>query len=88
VVEVGVGGRTDATNVVHPTVCGISSLGYDHQKVLGDTLTEIAYEKAGIFKARLLQPDDRRPVFHTTTSPRYYRPECPPIQSPRTKKPC
>ncbi|ELR15504.1 folylpolyglutamate synthase, putative [Acanthamoeba castellanii str. Neff] len=49
-VEVGVGGRTDATNVVHPDACGISSLGYDHQKVLGDTLTEIAYEKAGIFK--------------------------------------
>ncbi len=51
-VEVGVGGRTDATNVVHPDACGISSLGYDHQKVLGDTLTEIAYEKAGIFKVR------------------------------------
>jgi folylpolyglutamate synthase/dihydropteroate synthase len=54
-VEVGVGGRTDATNVVHPDACGISSLGYDHQKVLGDTLTEIAYEKAGIFKVRSLQ---------------------------------
>jgi len=50
VIEVGLGGRTDATNVVHPVVCGISSLGLDHQHVLGDTLAEIAYEKAGIFK--------------------------------------
>lgn len=50
VIEVGLGGRTDATNVVQPDACGISSLGYDHQAVLGDTLTEIAYEKAGIMK--------------------------------------
>jgi folylpolyglutamate synthase/dihydropteroate synthase len=52
VIEVGVGGRTDATNVVHPVVCGVSSLGYDHQDVLGDTLTQIAFEKGGIFKVR------------------------------------
>jgi dihydrofolate synthase/folylpolyglutamate synthase len=50
--EVGVGGRTDATNVVFPDACGITSLGYDHQAVLGDSLTEIAFEKAGIFKVR------------------------------------
>ncbi len=50
VIEVGVGGRTDATNVVKPAVCGISSLGYDHCNVLGDTLSQIAFEKAGIFK--------------------------------------
>ncbi|KXS20063.1 FolC bifunctional protein [Gonapodya prolifera JEL478] len=51
VLEVGVGGEYDATNVVErPVVCGISALGYDHQNVLGDTLEEIAWNKAGIFK--------------------------------------
>jgi len=50
VMEVGIGGRTDATNVEGSVVCGITSLGYDHQEVLGNTLTEIAYEKSGIFK--------------------------------------
>ncbi|RWW06272.1 hypothetical protein GW17_00030412 [Ensete ventricosum] len=49
--EVGLGGKFDATNVVQkPIVCGISSLGYDHMEILGNTLREIAGEKAGIFK--------------------------------------
>ncbi|XP_044983368.1 folylpolyglutamate synthase-like [Hordeum vulgare subsp. vulgare] len=49
--EVGLGGKFDATNVVKtPVVCGISSLGYDHMEILGNTLGEIAGEKAGIFK--------------------------------------
>ncbi|CAH1430638.1 unnamed protein product [Lactuca virosa] len=51
VMEVGLGGKTDATNVVQtPIVCGITPLGYDHTEVLGNTLGEIAGEKAGIFK--------------------------------------
>ncbi|KAF8780259.1 hypothetical protein HU200_001930 [Digitaria exilis] len=51
VLEVGLGGKFDATNVVQePIVCGISSLGYDHMEILGNTLGEIAGEKAGIFK--------------------------------------
>ena len=50
VLEVGLGGRLDATNVVEPTVCGITSLGLDHTEVLGDTLDKIAAEKAGIIK--------------------------------------
>uniref|UniRef100_A0A0E0K7Q8 Folylpolyglutamate synthase n=1 Tax=Oryza punctata TaxID=4537 RepID=A0A0E0K7Q8_ORYPU len=51
VLEVGLGGKFDATNVVEaPVVCGISSLGYDHMEILGNTLGEIAGEKAGIFK--------------------------------------
>jgi len=51
ILEVGVGGRTDATNIFdHPVVCGITSIGYDHMNVLGNTLTEIAYEKACICK--------------------------------------
>lgn len=50
VIEVGLGGRLDATNLVQPTVCGITSLGLDHTDVLGNTLSEIAAEKAGIIK--------------------------------------
>jgi dihydrofolate synthase/folylpolyglutamate synthase len=51
VIEVGLGGRLDATNVVMPLVTTITSLSYDHMAVLGDTLAKIAGEKAGIIKA-------------------------------------
>ncbi|XP_051121292.1 folylpolyglutamate synthase-like isoform X2 [Andrographis paniculata] len=52
ILEVGLGGKYDATNVVeNPVVCGIASLGYDHMEILGDTLGKIAGEKAGIFKS-------------------------------------
>ena len=52
IVEVGLGGRLDATNViVDPVVCGVAQLGIDHQAFLGDTLAQIAAEKAGIAKA-------------------------------------
>ena len=50
VIEVGLGGRLDATNVVVPRVSVITSLSYDHMAVLGNTLTLIAGEKAGIIK--------------------------------------
>jgi dihydrofolate synthase/folylpolyglutamate synthase len=50
VIEVGMGGRLDSTNVVQPMACGITSLGLDHTEVLGDTIEEIAAEKAGIIK--------------------------------------
>ncbi len=50
VVEVGLGGRLDATNVVTPLVAVITSLSLDHTYFLGDTLAEIAYEKGGIIK--------------------------------------
>ncbi len=50
VIEVGLGGRLDATNVVTPVVCGIAQIGIDHQAFLGDTLVDIAGEKAGIAK--------------------------------------
>ena len=50
VIEVGLGGRLDATNVVRPLVTGIAQLGIDHQSFLGDTLAQIAAEKAGIAK--------------------------------------
>ena len=51
VIEVGLGGRLDATNVVTPVVTGIAQLGIDHQSFLGDSIEEIAGEKAGIAKA-------------------------------------
>ncbi|CUI14603.1 folylpolyglutamate synthetase, putative [Bodo saltans] len=50
VMEVGIGGRIDATNVIPSTVCGITSLGMDHMEILGNTVEEIAFEKAGIMK--------------------------------------
>jgi len=51
VLETGLGGRLDATNVVKPEVCVITSISFDHMDVLGDTLTQIATEKAGIIKS-------------------------------------
>jgi dihydrofolate synthase / folylpolyglutamate synthase len=50
VLETGLGGRLDATNVVQPRVCAITSISLDHTEVLGSTLAEIAAEKAGIIK--------------------------------------
>ncbi len=50
VIEVGLGGRLDATNVIQPEVCIITSISFDHMEVLGNTLAEIAAEKAGIIK--------------------------------------
>jgi dihydrofolate synthase/folylpolyglutamate synthase len=50
VIEVGLGGRLDATNVVDPLISVITSISYDHTQVLGDTLTQIASEKGGIIK--------------------------------------
>ena len=51
ILEVGLGGRLDATNIIeNPAVCGIAQLGIDHQAFLGNTLRDIAAEKAGIAK--------------------------------------
>ncbi len=52
VLEVGMGGRLDATNVVEPRVSVITDIALDHQNFLGDTITEIAREKAGIIRPR------------------------------------
>lgn len=51
VIEVGLGGRFDATNVIAPVAGAITTIGFDHQQHLGHTLAEIAFEKAGIIKA-------------------------------------
>ena len=50
VLEVGLGGRLDATNVIQPEVCIITSISFDHTEVLGDSLAQIAAQKAGIIK--------------------------------------
>jgi len=50
VVEVGLGGRLDSTNIILPDVTVITNIGFDHVQMLGETLPEIAYEKAGIIK--------------------------------------
>lgn len=50
VIETGLGGRLDSTNIIHPLLSVITNIGLDHTAVLGDTLEEIAFEKAGIIK--------------------------------------
>ena len=63
IIEVGLGGRLDATNIVNPVVCGISRIDLDHQAILGDTLEQIAFEKAGIIKPGIpvcMSPQDPR----------------------------
>lgn len=66
VVEVGLGGRLDSTNIITPEVSVITNIGFDHTQFLGETLPEIAFEKAGIIK-------DEIPVvvgeFHKETYP-------------------
>jgi dihydrofolate synthase / folylpolyglutamate synthase len=63
VIETGMGGRLDATNVVRPLAAGVTSIGFDHMAYLGNTLSAIAGEKAGIFKANVPavigEPDPR-----------------------------
>jgi len=70
VIEAGLGGRLDSTNVIAPEVCGITSISYDHVPQLGTTLPEIAGEKAGVFKKGVTvisakQPDDVKQTLKT-----------------------
>ena len=65
VIEVGLGGRLDATNAINPTVSVITPISYDHTQILGNTLTLIACEKAGIVRSQGLvvsapQPEEAR----------------------------
>ena len=53
VIEVGMGGRLDSTNVITPLLSVITNISYDHKAFLGDTLPKIAFEKAGIIKPRI-----------------------------------
>ena len=53
IIEVGLGGRLDSTNIITPEVSVITNIGFDHMQMLGNTLTEIATEKAGIIKENI-----------------------------------
>src|SRR4051794_38948711 len=50
IIETGLGGRLDSTNIIQPILSIITNIGYDHMNILGNTLQEIAFEKAGIIK--------------------------------------
>lgn len=64
IVEVGLGGRLDATNLVDPVAAAVTQIGFDHMEFLGTTLEQIASEKAGIFKAgRAAIIGDTRPAI-------------------------
>jgi dihydrofolate synthase/folylpolyglutamate synthase len=68
IVEVGLGGRLDSTNIILPELSVITNIGYDHMNLLGDTLPRIAYEKAGIIKKEVPvvigeQHPETAPVF-------------------------
>ncbi len=78
VIEVGLGGRLDATNVIVPEVAAITSISLEHTDVLGNTLALIAGEKAGIIKAGVTvvsapQADEAREVFERTCRERQAR---------------
>ena len=62
VIEVGLGGRLDCTNIIHPDLCIITNISFDHIQFLGDTLAKIAGEKAGIIKAGV-------PVIYDASQP-------------------
>ena len=53
IIEVGLGGRFDSTNIITPEVSLITNIGFDHTDLLGDTLEQIAFEKAGIIKTEI-----------------------------------
>ena len=53
IIETGLGGRLDSTNVITPLLSIITNISYDHTDILGDTLAKIAYEKAGIIKSNV-----------------------------------
>jgi dihydrofolate synthase/folylpolyglutamate synthase len=50
IIETGLGGRLDSTNIIHPEIAVITNIGWDHMNILGDSLEKIAIEKAGIIK--------------------------------------
>jgi len=68
VIETGLGGRLDSTNVIHPELSVITNIGWDHMNLLGDSLEKIAFEKAGIIKKNVPvvigeTSNESKPVF-------------------------
>ncbi len=73
VIETGLGGRLDSTNIIMPELSIITNIGYDHMNILGDTLEKIAYEKAGIIKQNIPAIvgealNETRPVFQSSAA--------------------
>ena len=90
VVEVGLGGRLDCTNIIHPEFSIITNISFDHVALLGDTLAKIAAEKAGIIKPNTSvvigeYNDETRPVFEakalSTHSPIIFAEDTPQVLS-------
>ncbi len=75
VVEVGLGGRLDSTNIITPEISVITNISWDHMNVLGDTIEKIAFEKAGIIKKNVPviigeTSPETKPVFEHTAASR------------------
>lgn len=72
VIETGLGGRLDSTNIISPVLSVVTNVSFDHVNLLGDTLEKIAFEKAGILKSGIPavvgeMPSELRPIFTTRT---------------------
>lgn len=75
IIEVGLGGRLDSTNIITPEVSVITNIGFDHMQFLGDTLEQIAFEKAGIIKDKIPvvigeTQKETKPVFYKISKER------------------
>ncbi|MEI6507248.1 MAG: folylpolyglutamate synthase/dihydrofolate synthase family protein [Bacteroidota bacterium] len=73
IIETGLGGRLDSTNIITPLLSVITNIGWDHTDLLGNTLAKIAYEKAGIIKTKIPiiigeSNDETKPVFDEISS--------------------
>ena len=73
VIEVGLGGRFDSTNIITPEISVITNIGWDHMNILGDSLEKIAFEKAGIIKSNIPVVigetiQETKPIFQKTAS--------------------
>ncbi|MFL5811463.1 MAG: bifunctional folylpolyglutamate synthase/dihydrofolate synthase, partial [Flavisolibacter sp.] len=71
IIEVGLGGRLDSTNIITPQLSIITNIGWDHMNLLGNSLEEIAYEKSGIIKEKVPvvigeKQEETKPVFLKT----------------------
>lgn len=90
IIEVGLGGRLDCTNIIRPDLCIITNISLDHTQFLGDTLAKIAWEKAGVIKTGIPvvigeTTPETKPVFvsqaETVKAPIFFAEEEQPLQT-------